>query len=88
MLEQGDSTWVWATGVRSQNPEEYSSLTCAQITNVPSGHKCSLVHFPQWAGSIDITIFYVGHGMKKAGNHCLQRTREMLFLPLCYIIHS
>lgn len=49
ILEQGDSTWVWATGVLSQNTAEYSSLTCDQMTNVPAGHKCSLIHFPQWA---------------------------------------
>lgn len=49
ILEQGDSTWVWATGVLSQNTAEYSSLTCDQMTNVPAGHECSLIHFPQWA---------------------------------------
>lgn len=49
ILEQGDSTWVWVTGVFSQNTAEYSSLTCDQMTNVPAGHKCSLIHFPQWA---------------------------------------
>lgn len=49
ILEQGDPTWVWVTGVLSHNTVEYSFLTCAQITGVPTSHKHSLIHLPQWA---------------------------------------
>lgn len=47
-MEPGDSTWVWTTGVLSQNTAEYSFLTHARITNVPTSHKL--------AGTTDITI--------------------------------
>lgn len=48
-LEQGNPTWVWVKGMLSQNTVEYSFLTCAQITGVPTSHKHSLIHGPQWA---------------------------------------
>ena len=48
IMEPGDSTWVWTTGVLSQNTAEYSFLTHARITDVPTSHKL--------AGTTDITI--------------------------------
>lgn len=48
ILDQGNPTWVWVTGVPSQSTTEYSFLTCAQTIGGPP--TTSLTHFPQWAG--------------------------------------
>lgn len=66
-LERGNHTWVWATGVLSQNLRIQLPNLCSDYRCAP---QCSLTHFPQWA-VMDSIIFYVGHGLKKAGNPCL-----------------
>lgn len=50
ILDHGNPTWVWVTGVLSENTTENSVLICAETTGVPTSHKHSLIHFPQWAG--------------------------------------
>lgn len=50
ILDHGNPTWVWVTGVLCENTTENSFLICAETTGVPTSHKHSLTHFPQWAG--------------------------------------
>lgn len=85
ILEQGNPIWVWVIGVLSHTVE-YSFLTCAHITGVPTSHKCSLIHFLQW------TILILSFSMwvktwKRLGTTACKELRKCCFC-LSAIFHS